>query len=122
MLSIASIPSSKPLKHYLHQLQQYPMLNGLVKFGVAFPFTYHYLGGEHANPPVLDYIMPPTRCNPCIAPAHPLLPHNYYAGLRHIAWDHIIGQNMLWVRNSGWAATGVAAVVGVAAAVTEFKE
>ena len=45
LVSIASIPASKPYRHYLYQLQQYPVLNSLVKFGVAFPVTYHFLGG-----------------------------------------------------------------------------
>lgn len=26
-------------------LQQWPLLNALVKFGVAFPFAYHFAGG-----------------------------------------------------------------------------
>ncbi len=26
-------------------LQQYPLLNAIVKFGVAFPFAYHFAGG-----------------------------------------------------------------------------
>ena len=26
-------------------LQNYPLLNAIVKFGVAFPFAYHFAGG-----------------------------------------------------------------------------
>ena len=45
LASIASLVKTKPYKHYVYQLQQYPVLNGLVKFGVAFPLAFHYLGG-----------------------------------------------------------------------------
>lgn len=36
---------SAPLTEQLWQLQQYPALNAIVKFGVVFPLSYHYLGG-----------------------------------------------------------------------------
>ena len=35
-MAIASIPTTKPFKHYLYQVQQYPLLTGLIKFGIAF--------------------------------------------------------------------------------------
>jgi succinate dehydrogenase/fumarate reductase cytochrome b subunit len=35
----------KPWKSYVWQLQQMPLLNAIVKFGVAFPFAYHFAGG-----------------------------------------------------------------------------
>jgi succinate dehydrogenase / fumarate reductase, cytochrome b subunit len=45
LLSSAYIFSGKDLKHYIALLQEYPFLNALVKFGVFFPLTFHYLGG-----------------------------------------------------------------------------
>ena len=35
----------RPWKHYVYKLQQYPIVNAVVKFGVAFPFIYHSMGG-----------------------------------------------------------------------------
>jgi len=45
ILSPAVLSPFKPWKHYVYQLQQMPILNAIVKFGVAFPFAYHTLGG-----------------------------------------------------------------------------
>ncbi len=36
---------NKPWKKTVAGLQQYPLLNAIVKFGVAFPFAYHFAGG-----------------------------------------------------------------------------
>jgi len=74
-------------KYYVAGLQQYPILNGIVKFGVAFPLTYHYLGG-----------------------------------MRHLAWDNIIGNNVASNRQTAYAAIGVSAVVGAAAMFVEYDE
>jgi succinate dehydrogenase (ubiquinone) cytochrome b560 subunit len=35
----------KPWKYYVYHLQQMPLANVIVKFGVAFPFIYHTIGG-----------------------------------------------------------------------------
>lgn len=85
-LAIAGLFSSKPYKHHLHTLQSYPLLNGIVKFGVAFPLAYHFAGG-----------------------------------LRHLAWDNLVGHNTKAIVSSGRVAVGVAAAIGVVAAVTEFQ-
>ena len=34
-----------PWKQTVANLQQYPLINAIVKFGVAFPFAYHFFGG-----------------------------------------------------------------------------
>jgi hypothetical protein len=34
-----------PWKHTVASLQAHPVLNAIVKFGVAFPFAYHFFGG-----------------------------------------------------------------------------
>ena len=34
-----------PWKQSVAALQQYPLLNAIVKFGIAFPFAYHFAGG-----------------------------------------------------------------------------
>jgi len=44
-LAIASLPSSMTLSEVVWNLQQYPAANAIVKFGIVFPLTYHYLGG-----------------------------------------------------------------------------
>jgi succinate dehydrogenase/fumarate reductase cytochrome b subunit len=44
-LSIAYIPAGGQLKDYIWHLQQYPFLNALVKAGVVFPLSFHYMGG-----------------------------------------------------------------------------
>lgn len=43
--SIGYLFSSQKYKAFLYTLQQYPVLNALVKAGVVFPLAYHYLGG-----------------------------------------------------------------------------
>jgi succinate dehydrogenase/fumarate reductase cytochrome b subunit len=40
-----SLMSDKKFPAYVYQLQQMPALNFLVKFFVAFPLSYHLLGG-----------------------------------------------------------------------------
>lgn len=77
-LSIAYLPSSVKYENVVAKLQQYPLVNALVKFGVAFPVTYHLLGG-----------------------------------LRHLAWDNQIGQNMKWNRQTGAAAFAISGLVGL---------
>ena len=37
------------------------------------------------------------------------------------AWDNIIGQNALFVRNTGVGALAAASVVGLGAALTQFE-
>lgn len=32
-------------KDYIAQLQQYPVLNALAKFGITLPLSYHLMGG-----------------------------------------------------------------------------
>lgn len=44
-LSIAYIPLGGRYVDYVWQLQQFPILNGIIKAGVTFPLAYHYLGG-----------------------------------------------------------------------------
>ncbi len=45
-LAIASLPTGKGAYNRLvYELQQYPVLNFIVKFGIVFPITQHYLGG-----------------------------------------------------------------------------
>jgi succinate dehydrogenase/fumarate reductase cytochrome b subunit len=73
-------------KYYVSGLQQYPLINGIVKFGVAFPLTYHYVGG-----------------------------------LRHLAWDNIIGNNVVSNRQTAYAAIGVASVLSVGAMFVEYE-
>jgi succinate dehydrogenase / fumarate reductase cytochrome b subunit len=80
-LSALYLPSGKSSAYYTYQLQQYPALNALVKFGFAFPLAYHFAGG-----------------------------------LRHLAWDNVVGHNMVSATKSGYAAAGFAAAVGLAAA------
>jgi hypothetical protein len=38
------------------------------------------------------------------------------------AWDNVVGQNMVFNRNTGVAALAIASAAGVAAMVTECKE
>lgn len=70
----------------MHTLQTYPLLNGLVKFGIAFPLSYHFAGG-----------------------------------LRHLAWDNLVGHNTPAINSSGRLAVAAAVVISVAAAATEFQ-
>lgn len=44
-MSISSLVGTHDMKYYIYQIQQYPLISALLKFGVAFPLTYHYLGG-----------------------------------------------------------------------------
>ena len=34
-----------PWNRAVANLQSYPLVNAIVKFGVAFPFAYHFAGG-----------------------------------------------------------------------------
>jgi succinate dehydrogenase/fumarate reductase cytochrome b subunit len=45
LLAVTALFAKRDYKYYVYQLQQYPLLNAIVKFGVAFPLSYHYLGG-----------------------------------------------------------------------------
>lgn len=45
VLSTAYLFTGKPFSYWAAQLQQHPFFNALVKFGVFFPLTFHYLGG-----------------------------------------------------------------------------
>ena len=85
-LSTAYLPASSPVADYVWRLQQYPILTGLVKFGVAMPVTYHLLGG-----------------------------------LRHLAWDNVIGQSPTFVHRTGMAAMAISGIVGVLAAFREVE-
>ena len=44
-IAIGSIVAPGKTTDYIKGLQQYPFVNAVVKFGVAFPLTYHALGG-----------------------------------------------------------------------------
>ena len=44
-LSILNIPNTTPYQNYVWKLQQWPLINWLVKFGVSGSITYHLLGG-----------------------------------------------------------------------------
>ena len=85
-LAIAYLPAHHHLDYYLYHLQQYPLLNALVKAGIVFPLAFHYLGG-----------------------------------LRHLAWDSIVGHNLQFVKQTGWGALAAAAVLTAIAMFTEFK-
>jgi succinate dehydrogenase/fumarate reductase cytochrome b subunit len=86
-LSIFNLINMKPLSYYLYHLQQYPALTAIVKFGIAFSLSYHYLGG-----------------------------------MRHLAWDNVIGQNLHFVKQTGMGAIGVASVLGLCLTVLEFEK
>lgn len=86
-LSMAYLPSSITVSSAVYALQQYPLLSALVKAGVAFPLTYHFLGG-----------------------------------MRHLAWDNVMGHTVQWVRQTGYGALGVATAVTVVAMFTQFNK
>ncbi len=86
-LSILYLFSAHKYKYYVYQLQQYPLLSGIVKFGVSFPLAYHYLGG-----------------------------------LRHLAWDNVIGNNVQWNRQTAYGAAGMAGAISVVSMFMEFDE
>lgn len=44
-LAGVALGSEKKFPAHVHALQQWPLLSALVKFGVAFPLSYHLLGG-----------------------------------------------------------------------------
>ena len=83
-LAGVALGSEKKFPAHVAALQSVPAANALVKFGVAFPLTYHMLGG-----------------------------------LRHIAWDNLIGHNLKSATQSGWAALGVAGAVAAASVFVE---
>lgn len=86
-LSILYLFGTHQYKYYVYQLQQYPLLNGLVKFGVSFPLSYHLLGG-----------------------------------LRHMAWDNVIGNNIQWNKQTAYAALGVSSAIGVVSMFMESED
>ncbi len=86
-VALGTLVGSQNYKYYVYKLQQVPLVMPILKFGVAFPLTYHYLGG-----------------------------------LRHLAWDNIIGHNLESMAKTGYAAVAVAGAVSVVAAFTEFDE
>lgn len=121
------VPNTTPVKAYIWHLQQYPILSALVKFGVAFPLTYHLLGGmrhmvrawrwrrivrrrRHAPGRHWGVCVPRAPLPSPPPPSPPLQ-----------AWDNVYGQNALFVRNTGVAAVAVAGVVGLGAMVTQFE-
>lgn len=127
-LAIAYIPAGGPYSDYLWQLQQYPLLNALVKFGVVFPLSYHYMGG-------LRHLVRRRRRRPCAlcrasAAASHLPPHRRllltalpFLFLLLQAWDNVLPgwHTTKRVSTSGLAAVGIAGVLGVIAMGTEFK-
>ncbi len=44
-LAVIALVAPKDIRYYIYQLQQYPVLSALFKFGVAFPLSYHLFGG-----------------------------------------------------------------------------
>jgi succinate dehydrogenase/fumarate reductase cytochrome b subunit len=104
LFSLGYLPSSKQLTAHLYSLQQYPILNALVKFGVVTPLTYHYLGGLR----------------------HLVRLHFCYNGNNRAcfiwcclqAWDSVVGHDMKFVKTTGWGATAIAGAAGVIAMFT----
>lgn len=44
-LAGVALASERKFPQHVHALQQVPLLNAAVKFGVAFPLSYHLMGG-----------------------------------------------------------------------------
>jgi len=44
-LAVIALVAPKDFRYYVYKLQQYPLINAVVKFGVAFPLSYHFFGG-----------------------------------------------------------------------------
>lgn len=130
-LAIASLPSSMTLSEALWNLQQYPAANAIVKFGVVFPLSYHYLGGlRHLVRARARCVRARARCaagraaRACLSRALQLPPARPLA-LPSLAqaWDNVLPgwHTSKLVNNSAYGAVALAAAAGVIGAFVEFK-
>ena len=130
-LAIASLPSSMTLSEALWNLQQYPAANAIVKFGVVFPLSYHYLGGlRHLVRARARCVRARARCaagraaRACLSRALQLPPACPLA-LPSLAqaWDNVLPgwHTSKLVNNSAYGAVALAAAAGVIGAFVEFK-